>query len=363
MWLFGWYGRFRTWLDGLIEGRGKAATDPAREAAPEPATATATEAEAGIRAEPTIETTAEAAAETAADPSQEPAAHTPPPQQDIPAGIPPSLSAARGLLPLFLVYGVALILLAALLNLIQGDLFHIPTLLVHLAVVLVAFDRTHPGRLVDGFLERWHAGDYEACLHYLERERGPTGGDVRAMQGGVDVNSPEQLAESFGRQLTYRCFETMFVVFFWYVLLGPLAVLFSYISYHLQDYHLRHPDGQPTLQWLNRLVWLLEWIPLRLLALTFSLAGDFVRSFKSFGTSLWKGLAWDEPNDETLYSYATNALEDKPEDGREAGSPESRRETLADKILSLQALLERSQLIWLLLLAAVTLFSISGLGG
>ena len=321
-WLFGWYGGFHRWLDGLIEGRGKAES--------------------------------EAATATEADTAQ--------PMQDIPAGTPPSLSAARGLLPPFLVYAVSLSLLGVLLNLLQGDLFHIPTLLVHIAVVLVAFDRTHPGRLVDGFLERWHAGDYEACLHYLEQERGPTGGDVRDMRGEVDVNSPEGLAEAFGRQLTYRCFETMFVVFFWYVLVGPMAVLFSYISYHLQDYHLRNPDGQPTLQWLNRLVWLLEWVPLRLLALTFSLAGDFVRSFKSFGASLWKGLAWDEPNDEALYNYATSALDDKDDASRTAADPESRRETMADDILSLQALLERSQLIWLLLLAAVTLFSISGLG-
>ena len=309
--LLRYYARFRAWLDRLLGGASPAQSTTADMAA----------ADSTHSTHSTID--------TIDDPAL-------PPQ-------PTSVRLVRYLLPLLLVYAVPLCLLGLLL-LLLGDLaFSVPAMLTHIAVVLLAFDRSHPGRLTEGFLQAWRAQDDASCLSFLERER------VSAAAG----DSPERLAGLFGRQFIYRCFETLFTVFFWYVLLEPVAVLFCIITYKLHDYHGRRQavPEQPTLQRLSRLIWLLEWLPLRLLALTFSLAGNFVRSFDSLRDSFWS-FAWDQPNDELLYTYARSALLEEPGDG-------DLRQQKAGEIRALRSLLERSLFIWLAGVAAVTLLGLS----
>ena len=71
--------------------------------------------------------------------------------------------------------------------------------------------------------------------------------------------------------LPYRFFERSFAVIFWFFLFGAPAALF----YRLLALHgdLRLNEGeQPS---SAKLLWLLEWIPARLLALTTALVGNF----------------------------------------------------------------------------------------
>ncbi|MGI9251510.1 MAG: regulatory signaling modulator protein AmpE [Pseudohongiellaceae bacterium] len=359
------------------------------------------------------------------------------------------------LLPVLLVYAIPLLALGILLYLLSGWAYGVPLMLLHILVVLVAFDRTNAGRLTEEFLRRWRAGDDEASMLYLEQEQ--------ALATGA-ADSPERLATLFGQQLTYRCFETMFVMFFWYVLAGPVGVLFCYITYQLQgdkearrdtytneqadtqdDTELgatqqadaqddtqfgatrqanaqrdtefgatqqadtqddtefgaaQQADAQDDTQFgaahqadaqddtqfgaaqqsdtpnntefdpaeqqawwstgINRLVWLLEWIPLRLVVITFSLMGNFVRCFESI-QELLRDFIHRNPNDEILYACAKSALSDGTTETTDnatetptATTPHF-REQKAKEILAVQALLERSQIVWLVLLAFVTI--------
>ena len=74
------------------------------------------------------------------------------------------------LLELLVVYGVLLAVLASALYLVAGQLFGLPTMFVHVLVVLVAFDRTQPGALAKQFISHWEKGDTEACVLYLKEE-------------------------------------------------------------------------------------------------------------------------------------------------------------------------------------------------
>ena len=157
----------------------------------------------------------------------------------------------------------------------------------------------------------------------------------------------------------------MFVVFFWYLLAGALAVLFSYVSYQIRD---SHEDGQDARQVnvICRIIYTLEWLPLRLLALTFSLAGNFVQCFEKVKQSFWE-FQPETDSGATLHSYAGCALSgldasvsesEDPQELSELSADERERLIGANEIDAIQALLERSQAIWLAILAVMTIFGL-----
>lgn len=264
--------------------------------------------------------------------------------------------------PLVFIYGIPLLLVAGLLLLLQDLAFGLFTMALHSLVLLIAFDRTQPGNLVNCFLEHWRNGDTGACKEYLEQEI--------CIPEESDVSSPQAMSEFFKEQLIYRCFEKMFVMFFWYMLTGPLGIVFCYVSYQLRD--TQAEDIAPAeIRWLETVIYLLEWIPLRLLAVTFSLAGNFERSFGQLRSVFWE-FNPEQASSIQLYSYASSALTGAPDvnrsdagsQGEGEGDPQglsAAEQQIAEQereIENLQALLERSQAIWLAVLALITIFGL-----
>jgi len=258
------------------------------------------------------------------------------------------------LAPLLFIYGIPLLVLGLLLLYLRGVAFGLPTMVVHILVLLVAFDRTQPGNLVNCFLERWRRGDLEACTIYL--------GEELNIPEETESESAEALSEFFKQQLTYRCFEKMFVMFFWYMLTGPMGIMFCYVSYQLRDtQHENHSADEGEL--VRRIIYLLEWVPLRLLAITFSLAGNFVHCFENLKKSFWE---FDPATNAAvrLHGYARCALSgarnnSSEDDELETSSAEQAEIAMQEReIENLQALLERSQAIWLAILALITIFGL-----
>lgn len=251
---------------------------------------------------------------------------------------------------LALIYTLPLLFLGLLLQLAQEQAFGLFTMLIHILVVLMAFDRTQPGKLARDFLDVWSGGDEEAATAFLRSE-------FRAARD-QDFANEEEVAYFFRKHLVYRSFERMFVQFFWYMAAGPYGVLASYITYQLRDSgdERTHPKSVETVEIVIHLI---EWIPLRLVALTFSLAGNFVHCFNQLKKSFWEfGRKVD--NAGLLNSFAGFALfggiardeADTEERETDAGG----RDYQAWEIESLQALLERCQLLWLGFLAVFTIF-------
>lgn len=269
----------------------------------------------------------------------------------------------RWVLGTSLTYLIPLFALGVILYLVAGQLYGLPTMLVHVLVLLVAFDRIQPGKLAREFLEKWKAEDIQACMLYLKQEL--------AMPEALKIDDEEALSEYFSKQLVYRSFEKMFVMFFWYIVGGPIGIIFCYVSYQLRDLQIesvarkkadeRECEQEAEITLITNLIWLLEWMPMRLLAITFSLIGNFVRCFENLKKSFWSA-GVETSSVDLLYGYASCALSgmvgpDMPE--ADAGGNSKTRERLQKvaRIQALLALLERSQAVWLILLAIFTVYA------
>ncbi len=261
------------------------------------------------------------------------------------------------LVPVASIYALMLLSLLMLLQIVSGIFYGSVTMLIHIWVLLVALDRTQPGKLAKEFLSRWRRGDSQDTLLFLH-EQG------LCAKERVFRSDPEIYAY-FKEQLTYRCFEKMFIMIFSYLLAGAFGVLFAYVSYQLRDSH-DALQNEKQVNLVAGMISILEWIPVRLLALTFCLVGNFVLCFDQLRPRF---LDFSQrSNSADLYVYASCALSGMSGSGEIAGVPlsaqfdpsdgESKRLAQAGEVHALQALLERSQAIWLVVLALFTLLGL-----
>ena len=261
------------------------------------------------------------------------------------------------LVPVASIYALMLLSLLMVLQIVSGTFYGFVTMLIHIWVLLVALDRTQPGKLANEFLSRWRRGDSQGTLLFLQEQ------GLCAKEGVL--RSDHEIYACFKEQLTYRCFEKMFIMIFSYLLAGAFGVLFAYVSYQLRDSHdARQNEKQVNL--IAGMISILEWIPVRLLALTFCLVGNFVLCFDQLRPRF---LDFSQrSNSADLYVYASCALSGMSESGETAGVPlsthidpsdaESERLAQAAEVQALQALLERGQAIWLVVLALFTLLGL-----
>ena len=263
------------------------------------------------------------------------------------------------LMPVASIYALMLLSLLIVLQIVGGTFYGFITMLIHIWVLLVALDRTQPGKLANEFLSRWRRGDLQGTLLFLQEQ------GLFAKER-VSRSGPEIYA-SFKEHLIYRCFEKMFIMIFSYLLAGAVGVLFAYVSYQLRDSHDEH-QNEKQVNFIAGIIFILEWIPVRLLALTFCLVGNFVLCFDQLKPRFLDFT--QRSNSADLHVYASCALSGMSVSGETAGVPfsaqidptatdvESERLAQAGELQALQALLERSQAIWLVVLAIFTLLGL-----
>lgn len=131
---------------------------------------------------------------------------------------------------------------------------------VHLLVVIYSLGR---GDLLGGlgpFRDAWRREDLQAAAHVAKRDL-----DICADNG-------EQLLQRVQAHLLWQAYQSFFAVIFWYFLLGPVAAL----SYRLLALAAEHGKNPAVVERAAQLRHAFDWLPVRLLAASFALVGNFV---------------------------------------------------------------------------------------
>ncbi|WP_323114456.1 regulatory signaling modulator protein AmpE [Pseudomonas guariconensis] len=151
-------------------------------------------------------------------------------------------------------------LLVLLLHVLEPVAYGLLALPVHLLVLIYSLGRGDIKASLGPFRDAWRRADDQAALHVAERDLGLVADDA-----------PGLLVRVQGH-LLWQAYQSFFAVIFWYFLLGPGAAL-AYRLLALSAENSRQPALKERAEQLRHA---LDWLPVRVLALSFALVGDFV---------------------------------------------------------------------------------------
>ncbi|MBU6958066.1 regulatory signaling modulator protein AmpE [Pseudomonas sp. CVAP len=161
-------------------------------------------------------------------------------------------------LALLVLFPVAL--LGFLLLVLEPVAYGLLALPVHLLVVIYSLGR---GDLLGGlgpFRDAWRREDLQAAALVAKRDL------------DICADSGEQLLQKVQAHLLWQAYQSFFAVIFWYFLLGPVAAL----SYRLLALAAEHSKNPAVVERAAQLRHAFDWLPVRLLAASFALVGNFV---------------------------------------------------------------------------------------
>lgn len=151
-------------------------------------------------------------------------------------------------------------LLGLLLLVLEPVAYGLLALPVHLLVVIYSLGR---GDLLGGlgpFRDAWRREDLQAAAHVAKRDL------------DICADSGEQLLEQVQGHLLWQAYQSFFAVIFWYFVLGPVAAL----AYRLLALAEEHGQTPALVERAAQLRHAFDWVPVRLLAASLALVGNFV---------------------------------------------------------------------------------------
>lgn len=219
------------------------------------------------------------------------------------------------------------------------------SLVVHpLAFVLLLALMGTPGlgRVLELYTDAWRKGDIQAAWRQVC--------DLLPPGERYQASSPEQMHRVLSKTLVGLIFERFFVVAFWYVVAGMGGAFTARALIALRD-HWPHAAARPG---FGRLADALNYLPARLLGLTFGIAGDLAGWLKGGKSAI---LSLNGNSKQTLMAAANSALtgyELQPERFAEL-HPEDWPDFGDRSLAAIRGLLNRSMLVWICALALLVI--------
>lgn len=227
-------------------------------------------------------------------------------------------------------------------DLVESALFGLLSLIFYVAVLLFSLGRGDFNQNLQHYLNAWNLGDFEGAY-----KKATAIGDFEQSETTVDHVA---LHEHVRRAFLHEGFERWFAVVFWFLLLGPVGAVIYRLCYLAGRSDTFKPDDKLlALQWLHYF----DWLPVRLLALSFSLTGNFVNSFSRYGSSIFD----NQPGPELLDQCAVAAISGLNNAQVYPADKDHFIEYGRQELLTLQSLLSRSVICWMIIIAVITLVS------
>jgi membrane protein required for beta-lactamase induction len=228
------------------------------------------------------------------------------------------------------------LLLTAAIDYYLGQLWFLFALAFAVLVLLLSFGPCDLEAEVEAFVDASERGDEESAVWHA--------GEL------IGDELPEHSA-----QLTRRIMEStlaeanerLLAVIFWFVLLGPAGALLYRLSQQLLE--AERDEDDTVAEAALRLHHLLAWIPARLCALAYALAGSFVEAIQA-----WRNepAGWPQSTRLVLIAAGFGALRFEPEELEEDNTAQH-----IDMVNETLALVRRAVMVFI---SAIALFTLAG---
>ena len=231
---------------------------------------------------------------------------------------------ANGVIQIIVVLSIPILIIAVIQYLLSGFLLEFPGVLVFaysLGPACLSSD-------IEYYLDARRLGDEDEALHY-----------AGALTERAASTAPDQQTSDVTRAILHVANERIFAVIFWFAIFGPAGALLYRLTTHLSKQDGLN-DSLAAVAILFQAV--LTWVPARMLALGYALTGHFDGALQAYRNRPYESdLALD--NYDVLVNTGMGALRDQ-----EATDEIS-------SIISARDLVMRSILIWIAVLALLTL--------
>ena len=219
---------------------------------------------------------------------------------------------------LALLVALPLLVLGGLLLILESVAYGWLALPVHLLVLVYSLGRGDVLAALGPFRDAWRRGDDQAALHVAERDL------------GLEADSEAELLVRVQGYELWQAYQGFFAVIFWYALLGPLVPL----AYRLLALTTEHATQADLAERAGQLRHALDWLPVRVLAASFALVGNFAAVSRAVLHDL---LSWELAAQQLLVN-AGRAASELPEP--QAGEPG------VNSLDELWQLLVRAAMLW-----------------
>ena len=245
-------------------------------------------------------------------------------------------------LRLLLIIGIPVVVVMFFQMLFDSVLLGLLSLLLNVGVLLYSLGRGDFSENIQRYLSSWNHGNFESAYEQALQ--------IGNFEPSDEISDHISLHQHVRSAILYGGFERWFSVVFWFLLLGPAGAIFYRLTYLCsRNDILATPDRQFALQ----IMYFLDWIPVRLLAICFSLTGNFVNSFNH----CWRIIFEPVATIKVLESCSLAAISSSDE---QKSYPEDQQQFIKygrEELLALQSLLSRSIVCWLVIIAVITLAS------
>ena len=113
-------------------------------------------------------------------------------------------------------------------------------------------------------------------LHDVEEEFQEQCARLNAVNENDELADVVQMQEDFQVDHLHGMFQSIVPSLFWFLILGPAGALVYVLSMMYQD---QLDDDDPEVEFVDRAVYWLEWVPVRITGLLFCFAGNFGPTF------------------------------------------------------------------------------------
>ena len=193
---------------------------------------------------------------------------------------------------------------------------------------------------------RWQGEDVQSAYHFAAEHF--------KVEQSFEANNLASLQTEVRAGILYQWFEQIFLVLFWYLVAGPLVALFIRLIC-LYDQWLKKTDTETSMP--LQLLHAIEWLPVRILGFTFTIAGNFTLCFKSWvdAISSWQMSTRNVLNNAGLAALGVCSTEEPDQSEMLNVNLEDVAEEYAREIGMIQDLLLRSLTVWLVIVAIIAI--------
>lgn len=150
---------------------------------------------------------------------------------------------------------------------------------IYVPVLLYSLGRGNFSAEVKAYIAASERGDTVVASRLAEELRG--GAEPENSSANVE-NWPMLHGETL-RVISYRGFERMFAVLFWFFIVGAVGALLYRLSVIYREREtVATPQGRLAARWL----WLMEWPAVRMMGLTWALVGNFETCYRCWQARL-----------------------------------------------------------------------------